>query len=205
MTKLEQLDILMSGVGGQGIILASDILCDAAMSDGYDVKKSDSLGMSQRGGSVLSHVRIGEKVFSPLIQRGGADILISFEKLEGARNVHFLKHNGTAIVNDYAIAPLMVSAGRQKYPDDDVIRTLLASRAGRSFLVDAQGIATDLGNPRVVNLIMLGFLSAFLPLKQETWKEHITHRVPQRYVQLNLDAFAMGMKKGVEGRQHHDS
>jgi len=200
LSDLEHLDILMSGVGGQGIILASDILCDVAMSDGYDVKKSDSLGMSQRGGSVLSHVRMGEKVFAPLIQRGGADILLSFEKLESARNVQFLKQNGTAIVNDYAIAPLMVSAGRQKYPNDESIRTLLAGRAERAFFVDAQKIATDMGNPRVANLVILGFLSAFLPLKQESWKEHIARRVPQRYVQLNLDAFARGKQEAAEGR-----
>lgn len=204
MSRLEHLDILMSGVGGQGIILASDILCDVAMLDGYDVKKSDSLGMSQRGGSVLSHVRVGKRVFSPLIQRGAADILISFEKLEGARNVHFLKQNGTAIVNDYAIAPLMVSAGRQKYPDDPTIRTLFASRTDHTFFVNAQGIAANMGNPRIANLVMLGFLSAFLPLKQETWKETIARRVPQRYVQLNLDAFLKGAK-AAEGRQQYDS
>jgi indolepyruvate ferredoxin oxidoreductase beta subunit len=194
-------DILLSGVGGQGIILASDILCEVAMTEGYDVKKSDSLGMSQRGGSVVSHVRLGEEVFAPLIGRDSADILLAFERLEGARNVSFLKPGGIAIVNDYAIPPLMVSAGRQQYPEDDTIRDILLERTDRNFSVTAQATAMEMKNPRVTNLVMLGFLSAFLPIKEHVWKEHIPKKVPPRFVELNLEAFARGRAEaGTEGR-----
>lgn len=201
MATHEQTDILLSGVGGQGIILASDILCEVAMTEGYDVKKSDSLGMSQRGGSVVSHVRMGDEVFAPLIGREGADILLAFERLEGARNVSFLKPGGIAIVNDYAIPPLMVSAGRQQYPEDDTIRDILRERTARNFSVAAQATAMELKNPRVANLVMLGFLSAFLPLQEDIWKEHISKKVPPRFVELNLEAFARGRAQaGTEGR-----
>lgn len=205
MGNLEQLDILLSGVGGQGIILASDILCDVAMAEGYDVKKSDSLGMSQRGGSVVSHVRLGKKVFAPLIHREGADILLAFEKLEGARNASFLKRGGIAIVNDYAISPLMVSAGRQQYPEDETIFGILQERTRRSFSVGAQAAAIEMGNLRVANLVMLGFLSTFLPLREEAWRDCIPKKVPPRFAELNLEAFARGRDQTEAEGRHHDS
>jgi indolepyruvate ferredoxin oxidoreductase beta subunit len=195
----------MSGVGGQGTIVASDILCDVALAEGYDVKKSDSLGMSQRGGSVVSHVRMGEKVFSPLIGKGSADILIAFEKLEAARYTAFLKKNGIAIVNDYTIPPLIVSAGQQAYPEDDSIHAILSERTEKVYSVPAHAIAMELKNVRVANLVMLGFLSNFLPLSQGAWKDAVTKHVPQRYVELNFQAFALGVSQANQKGGRHGS
>ncbi len=201
MANLERADILLSGVGGQGTILASDILSEVALADGFDVKKSDSLGMSQRGGSVVSHIRLGQKVFSPLIRRQGADILLAFERLEGARNAPFLRRGGIAIVNDNAIPSSSMSAGRQQYPDGETIRSILRERTEQSFFIDAQAAATELGNPRVANMVVLGFLSTFLPLEEETWKDCIPTKVPPRFVDLNLEAFALGRDRArAEGR-----
>jgi len=193
-------NVLLSGVGGQGIILASDILCEVALASGYDVKKSDSLGMSQRGGSVVSHVRLGEEVFSPLVRQGDADILLAFEKLEAARWASYLKKGGVAIVNDHAIPPLLVSAGRQKYPQDEVIRSVLLERTRRIFLIPGQATSLRLGNVRVLNLVMLGFLSTFLSIGEETWADQIPKKVPPRLLGLNLKAFAQGRAQaGGEG------
>ncbi len=201
MATLEQFNILVSGVGGQGTILASDILCDAAMGDGYDVKKSDSLGMSQRGGSVVSHVRLGRQVMSPLIARGGAHVLLAFEKLEAARYAPFLRKGGVVIVNDHVIPPLLVSSGKQRYPSDDEIRGVLAGRTDRQFFVKGEEVALRLKNQRVLNLVMLGFLSAFLPLSERAWRDATVARVPRQFVELNLSAFALGKTQAVaEGK-----
>lgn len=195
MASLKPVGVLVCGVGGQGTILASDLLCDVALAEGYDVKKTDSLGMSQRGGSVVSHVRMGGRVLSPLIPRGEADVLLAFEKLEAARYAPFLKVGGIAIVNDQAIPPLLVSEGRQEYPGDEAVRRILAERTQRQFFVAGEATARTLGNVRVLNLVMLGFLSAFLPLSQEAWRQCIPSRVPPRFLDLNLKAFAMGRSR----------
>lgn len=192
MSAHEKLDVLLSGVGGQGIILASDILCEVALETGYDVKKSDSLGMSQRGGSVVSHVRLAEEVRSPLIRQGDVDILLAFEKLEAARWAPFLKRGGVAIANDHAIPTLMVSVGEQEYPADDSLRDILLERASRVFFVPGQANTLELGDPRVLNLVMLGFVSTFLPMDVERWLEVIPRKVPSRFVDLNLRAFQQG-------------
>jgi indolepyruvate ferredoxin oxidoreductase beta subunit len=188
-------DILIAGVGGQGIILASDILGEAAIAAGYDVKKTDTLGMAQRGGSVISHVRLAEKVASPLIKKGDADILIAFEKLEAARWAHYLKKGGIAIVNNHALPPLSVSSGIDRYPSDKEVLGILKSRTDRIHLVQGTKRASELGNVRTLNMFMLGCVSAFLPMTVETTKREITLHLPVKIQPTNLDAFDAGRKE----------
>ena len=142
-------DILMAGVGGQGTILASSVLGDAALMEGYDVKKSDVLGMAQRGGSVVSQIRLGDRVFSPLVKRGQVDILVAFEKLEAARWSGHLRDGALAIVNDQAIPPLSVSSGTEAYPGDDEIHALL--RRGTERIRWVRGV--DLAKEKEVCLL----------------------------------------------------
>jgi len=190
-----KIDLLITGVGGQGIILASDIIGEAAMSAGYDVKKTDTLGMAQRGGSVVSHVRIAEKVWSPLIKKGEVDILLAFEKLEAARWVHYLKSAGIAIVNNHALPPLSVSLGTDRYPSDEEIGNILKQRTDRIYFVAGTQRAKELGNIRTLNIFMLGCVSGFLPLKVETWQDEISLHLPVKIQQINLDAFELGRKE----------
>lgn len=156
------IDIQMVGVGGQGTILASDILAEAALLEGFDVKKSDALGMSQRGGSVVSHVRLGPRVYSPLVKQGEADVLVGFEKLEAARWAGHLRPGGLVIINDQAIPPFSVSSGFERYPSDETIMELLHRRTSRVFVVGGLALAQAAGNPRTLNAAMLGFLSVCL-------------------------------------------
>lgn len=187
-----KLDLILAGVGGQGIVLAGDLVAAAALSIGLDVKKSDVFGMSQRGGSVVSAVRIGEVVHSPLPRVGGADFLLATEKLEAARNAGQLRVGGTAVVADHRIPPLAVSSGAALYPGDDEVRAALAARAQQVFWIDADGIALALGNRKVVNVVLVGFLSHFLPLPPEAWETAIERHVPPRFRDLNRQAFARG-------------
>ena len=156
-----ELTFVLAGVGGQGIVLAGDLLAAAALSIGLDVKKSDVFGMAQRGGSVTSAVRIGEKVYSPLPHNGRVDYLLGTEKLEAARNAAQLRQGGTAIVCDYRLPPLSVSSGAAVYPTDEEVRAALAARAERLYWADGEGIALELGNRKVVNVVMIGYLSHF--------------------------------------------
>jgi len=192
-------DILITGVGGQGIILASDILGEAAIAAGYDVKKTDTLGMAQRGGSVISHVRIGERVFSPLIKLGEADILLAFEKLEAARWAHYLKKDGIAIVNNHALPPLSVSSGIDRYPTDEEVLSILKSRTDKIHLVEGTKQDTALGNVRTLNMFMLGCASPFLPLTAEALKKEITLHLPVKIQPINLDSLDAGRKEMGNG------
>lgn len=192
---MKKADIVLAGVGGQGIVLASDILAEAGVVAGYDVKKSDVIGMAQRGGEVISHVRLGEKVHSPLIRKGGADFLLAFEKLEAARRVEYLQPGGVAIVNDQRILPLSVSSGGGTYPGDEQIQSLLASRTHRIFLVNGLALAEELKSLHILNVLLLGVLSHFLPIEREIWNSCIAQRVPPKFVELNLTAFATGQKQ----------
>lgn len=162
---MNKLDLLITGVGGQGVVLASDIIGETALSAGYDVKKTDTLGMAQRGGSVISHVRTGTKVWSPLIKEGEADILVAFEKLEAARWAHYLKQGSIAIVNNHALPPLSVNLGTERYPSDEEIADFLRQRSARIYFVEGTSQATAMGNIRVLNMYMLGCVSFFMPLK----------------------------------------
>ncbi|MDO8688535.1 MAG: indolepyruvate oxidoreductase subunit beta [Dehalococcoidia bacterium] len=195
------LDLLMVGVGGQGTVMASDILSNAALAEGFDVKKSDALGMSQRGGSVVSHVRLGRQVFSPLVKTGQAHVLLGFEKLEAARWASHLRPDGLAIVNNQAIPPFSVSSGSEKYPSDEIILELLHRRTERVHLAQGVELAQQAGNPKALNAAMLGFLSMFLDvIKKETWVDCLAGALPAKLLDLNLEAFEIGRRAAVEAR-----
>lgn len=192
---MKRLDMLITGVGGQGVILASDIICEAALESGYDVKKTDTLGMAQRGGSVVSHLRIAPRVWSPLIREGEAGILFAFEKLEAARWSHYLRPGGIAIVNNQALPPLSVSLGKERYPDDEEIAAILRRRTERIYFIDGTRQARELGNIKALNIFMLGCVSPFLPLKVSALKEGIARHLPARLRPINIAAFDMGRKE----------
>jgi indolepyruvate ferredoxin oxidoreductase, beta subunit len=197
--KVKKMDILVTGVGGQGVVLASDIIGETALAAGFDVKKTDTLGMAQRGGSVVSHVRLAEKVWSPLIKEGDVDLLLAFEKLEAARWSHYLKSGAVAIVNSYEQPPLSVSLGQENYPSDDEIAAALRRRTDRIYFIDANKMAKELGNVRTLNILMLGCFSVFAPIDVAVWKGNISRRLPENIREINLAAFDMGRKeiKGV--------
>ena len=182
-------NIIICGVGGQGIILASDVLCRAAFLAGYDVKKSEVHGMAQRGGSVITHVRFGEKVHSPLIEQGTCHYMLAFEKLEALRYTDYLRKDGQVIVDNREIPPMSVLVGNAKYPVD-IERKL--RDFGTVHLIDAMNIAAELGNLRVVNIILLGVLSKFLDLREKCWQDAIVQNVKERFVELNINAFNRG-------------
>jgi indolepyruvate ferredoxin oxidoreductase beta subunit len=191
---VKNLGLLVTGVGGQGIILASDIIGEAAMSEGFDVKKTDTLGMAQRGGSVVSHIRIGQKVYSPLISEGEVDLLLAFEKLEAARWSNYLRSSATVVINQYAQPPLSVNLGNEKYPDDNEVTAMLGQRTDRVYYVAGTERARQAGDVRALNMFMLGCASCFLPLKVQAWKDTITQRVPVRFREMNIAAFDAGRK-----------
>ncbi len=192
---MKKLDLLITGVGGQGNILASDIISEVAIDAGYDVKKTDTLGMAQRGGNVISNVRIGRQVYSPLIKEGEVDILLAFEKLEAARWDHYLRRGGITIVNNQALPPLSVSLGTGQYPSDKSIILILKQRAGRIYLVEGTRWARELGNIRALNIFMLGCVSLFLPFRVHSWKSSISQHLSVSARQINLTAFDQGRKE----------
>lgn len=184
-------NILLCGVGGQGTLLASNLLAECAMHAGYDVKKSEIHGMAQRGGSVVSHVRFGEKISSPIIRKGECDILLAFEELEALRWTEFLKPGGLVISNAQNILPMSVSAGNAVYPKN--ITEKLAALSARVISVDAIGKARDLGNQKCLNVVLLGVLAKQIPaIKAEIWPELINKMVPAKLQELNQKAFKTG-------------
>ena len=195
---MNNVDFLLCGVGGQGTILASDVLTQVGVQAGYDAKKAEVHGMAQRGGSVTSHVRWAEKVYSPLIAKGEVDVLVAFEKLEALRHIEFLRPGGTVVVNDHEIIPITVTSGGAEYPDDEHIRSVLAQVTGDVRWVDGMTIAEELGNVRVANVVLLGALSSLLDVPESIWLEVIEKRVPARYVELNRSAFRRG-REAVSG------
>jgi len=197
----DTINFLLAGVGGQGTILASDVLVNVGMAGGYQAKQAEVHGMSQRGGSVTGHVRWGlPVVYSPLIGAGEVDVLLAFEKAEALRNAGQLRPGALAVVNMQAIKPVTVTSGGQPYPDDAHLRAVMAQVTGNAVFVDGEGIAAGLGNTRAANVVLLGALSALLEqadyigpqLTRETWLAEITRRVPPRYVELNRSAFEAG-------------
>lgn len=187
---LKPVDVLMVGVGGQGTILASRVLARAAMEAGYDVKVSEIHGMAQRGGSVVTQIRLGEKVYSPLITEGGADVLLSFEKLEALRLLPFLKPGGTIIINNQAIFPVPVLAGAAEYPADIV--EYIRSVVPRTIVVDALDIAVKCGNAKAANVVLLGTLAANLPIGRNLWDKALSDRIPAKLLGINKAAFKAG-------------
>jgi indolepyruvate ferredoxin oxidoreductase beta subunit len=195
---MEKIDLVITGVGGQGVVLASDIVGETALAAGFDVKKTDTLGMAQRGGSVVSHVRIASKVWSPLIKEGEVDLLLAFEKLEAARWSHYLRPGGTAIVNNYEQPPLSVSLGQERYPTQEEIADTFKRQTDRVYFIDGTERAKELGNVRTLNIFMLGCLSAFAPLDITIWTESISRHIPENIREINLAAFEQGRKE-IEG------
>ncbi len=196
------LNVLMVGVGGQGTVMASDILSNAALAEGFDVKKSDALGMSQRGGSVVSHVRMGPEVFSPLVKGGDAHILLGFEKLEAARWTSHLRSDGLAVINNQAIPPFSVSSGSEKYPSDEAILELLHARTRHVHLVEGVELAQKAGSPKALNAAMLGFLSIFLDvISKEVWVECLAKAIPPKLLNMNMAAFENGRNSAMDARQ----
>ncbi|HHS12821.1 MAG TPA: indolepyruvate oxidoreductase subunit beta [bacterium] len=185
-------NILIVGVGGQGVLLASELLSAVAVEAGLDAKKSEVHGMAQRGGVVSSHVRIGEKVYSPLIPKGEADVILAFEEAEALRWSFFLKPKGTMVVNQYKLVPPIASMKGFDYPQDPV--KSIQTKIDRTVLVDAEQIARELGNIRLVNTILLGVVSRFLDIDEAVWKKVIRERVPKGTETLNIEAFSRGRR-----------
>jgi indolepyruvate ferredoxin oxidoreductase beta subunit len=183
-------NVLIVGVGGQGVLLASEILTEVARVMGLDAKKSEVHGMSQRGGVVTSHVRFGKKVYSPLIPSGEADVILAFELAEGLRWVHELTEGGTFIVNDHRLVPPITATGLFSYPEDVMDR--IRAHAPDAKLVEATDIAKGLGNPRLVNTILLGVMSRAIDLSEEKWLEVIERMAPKGTGELNKKAFLAG-------------
>ncbi|MBP7331100.1 MAG: indolepyruvate oxidoreductase subunit beta [Firmicutes bacterium ADurb.Bin373] len=193
---LKPVDILMVGVGGQGTILASKILARAALETGYDIKVSEIHGMAQRGGSVVTQVRLGEKVFSPLIPAGGADVVLAFEKLEGLRLMPFLKPDGAMIINEQEIPPVPVLVGAAEYPAD--IIEYIRSAARHVVAVDALAVAEKCGNVKAANVVLLGVMARRLPFAREVWERALAGCVPAKLLEVNKAAFAAGYEyKGI--------
>lgn len=192
---MKKQDLLVVGVGGQGIILASDILGETALAAGYDVKKTDTLGMAQRGGSVVSHVRIASQVWAPLIKEGEVDILVAFEKLEATRWSHYLRPGGIAIINNRIMPPLSVSLGTSKYPSDGEIEDILKRRTSRICFVEGTSKAEELGDVRTLNIFMLGCISSFVPIDVGIWQDCVSQRLPSKILQINMTAFDQGRKE----------
>jgi indolepyruvate ferredoxin oxidoreductase beta subunit len=184
---------LLAGVGGQGTILASNVLSEVALAAGFDAKKSEVHGMAQRGGTVNTHVRWNsERVYSPLVGLGEADMLLIFEEAEALRYAEYLKSGGVAVVNQHMIEPVTVTSGGARYPTEADLRAVYAALTDRLYLVPGTAIARDLGNALAANVVLLGALSTFLDLPAETWLEVIEARVPPKYVELNRQAFMRG-------------
>lgn len=185
-------NILFCGVGGQGIILASEIVAMALIKVGLDVKKSEVHGMAQRGGSVIVHMRFGEKVYSPLVEPGTADIEVAFELLESLRYLPYLNEDSKVIVNTQRILPLSVAIGAEQYPTDVIGE--LKKRISFVYPVDAFELARSAGEIRATNMVLVGALSRFLPLRKEDLLEVIEQRVPKRFVEVNVKAFIKGLE-----------
>ena len=184
-------NILIVGVGGQGTLLASVLLGNLALQKGYDVKLSEVHGMSQRGGDVVTHVKINDTtVASPLIEKGEADIIIAFEKLEAYRWLPYLKAGGAMYVNTQQIMPMPVVLGQVDYPED--IDDALAKATGELVEFDALALAEEAGSSKAVNVVLLGAASNALPFTQEEWMDVIEKHVKPKFVELNKEAFAKG-------------
>ncbi|NLY72547.1 MAG: indolepyruvate oxidoreductase subunit beta [Tissierellia bacterium] len=187
MTK----SLLLVGVGGQGTILVSKILSEGLLEAGYDVKMSEIHGMSQRGGSVTTQIKFGEKVYTSSIAEGEADVLVAFEKVEAARYLPLLKKTGALVVNDEEIYPLPVLSGLEEYPFD--VMEELKEKVGRIKVLKASEMAKELGEPRSQNIIMLGALIKALELEEIDWVELIKRFLPQRFHEVNIEAFNRGL------------
>jgi indolepyruvate ferredoxin oxidoreductase beta subunit len=189
---VKKIDFLLAGVGGQGTILGSRILASAGLELGYDVKTAEVHGMAQRGGSVESHVRWGEKVYSPLVEHGTADYIIGFEMVEAARWLIYLNRDSVALINRFRIPPPLVNLGKARYPSEQAIEELLQSGGAKVQWLNAADMAGDAGNPAMAGVVMLGALSNQVGDNREVWLQVIKRLVPARFVEMNQKAFLAG-------------
>lgn len=190
---IDSTDFIVDGVGGQGSLLASDVIAEVGLAIGLDVKKSDVHGMAQRGGAVISHVRWGTQVASPLVEKGRADYLVALELIESLRWLEYLKPGRTVIVNHQQIPPSSTVFGDDVYPATDEVLARLNQAAGRVYYVEGTQIADELGNARAMNSVLLGTLSTLLNVSQGQWLEVLLQRVPSKAVELNRKAFLAGV------------
>lgn len=190
---MDNLNIMIVGVGGQGTLLASRVLGNVAMNIGYDVKVSEVHGMSQRGGSVVTYVKMGDKVYSPLIEKGEADIIIAFEKLEALRWVDYLKKGGTLVVNDQEINPMPVIIGKAKYPEGILDR--LRYNGIKVQSIDALSIARECGNIKAVNIVLIGLMAKSTQIGREVWQRAMEEVIPQKLLEVNIKAFNEGFAR----------
>ena len=188
---MKSMNIMVVGVGGQGTLLTSRIIGKTALAAGLDVKLSEVHGMAQRGGSVVTFVRFGEKVFEPVVEEGCVDVLISFERLEAQRYAHFLKKGGVMIVNDTRIDPMTVVIGAKTYPEG-IIETLSAEH--KVYTIDGGSIAKSLGNSKVLNSVVLGLAAKHIGFGEAEWLEVLAATVPQKTVEINTAAFKAGFE-----------
>ena len=180
---------ILVGVGGQGAILTAKVLVNGLMKAGYDVKMSEVHGMSQRGGSVSTQVHWGEKVYSPVIGSGAADIMVAFEKMEAVRYAHFLKPDGVAVINDYSIPSSTVAAGLETYPEG-CLEAMTDNF--KCYTLDAAKIAMDLGSAKCMNIVLFGAMTKALAMDDIDWEEIIRETVPPKFLELNLAAYRAG-------------
>ena len=182
-------NIMIVGVGGQGTLLTSRIIGKAALAIGADVKISEVHGMAQRGGSVVTFVRYGDKVSEPIVEEGQADVIIAFERLEALRYSHFLKKDGVLIVNDCRIDPMTVVIGAKEYPEG-IIEALKENH--KVYAIDGQNIALQLGNSKVLNSVVLGFAAGFIGIDKQVWLDTVESTVPPKTIEINKKAFLAG-------------
>jgi len=197
---VETKNFVITGVGGQGTILASDVLAAVGLAAGYDVKKSDILGLAVRGGAVVGHVRWGERVYSPIVPDGCVDYLLAFEILEGLRWLKQVRPEGTILVNQQEIYPVSAITGGQEYPAKERANKAIKSAVERVLEVPGVEIALEVGNSKVVNVVLLGVLSGLLLVEPEIWESALKERVPSRFVDLNLQAFHKGREFAQQRR-----
>ncbi len=187
---MDSLNIMIVGVGGQGTLLASRVLGNVAMRNGYDVKVSEVHGMAQRGGSVVTYVKMGDKVYSPLVEKGEADIILAFEKLEAFRWIDYLKKGGTLVVNDQEINPMPVITGKAKYPED--ILAKLREGGIKVQSIDALQIAKQCGNIKAVNIVLIGLMAMSTRIDKEVWLKALEEVIPPKLLEVNMKAFHAG-------------
>ena len=188
---MKTVNLMIVGVGGQGSLLASKLLGHLLLSRGYDVKVSEVHGMSQRGGSVVTFVRFGDRVYSSVVDRGEADFIVSFEKLEAARWLSHLKKGGRVVVNTQEIEPMPVITGLAQYPQDLVEK--MRAQGAQVDALDCLSLAEQAGSAKAVNIVLMGRLSRYFPdIPEQAWQEAITACVPEKYLELNRRAFALG-------------
>lgn len=193
---METKGIMIVGVGGQGTLLASRILGSVLLGQGYDVKMSEVHGMSQRGGSVVTYVKFGDKVYSPLVDQGEADYILAFERLEASRWISYLKKDGTLIVNDRRISPMPVITGAMEYPDNIVEK--LRNNGAKLIASDALGMAEEAGNAKSVNVVLIGILSALTDFSEDVWHKAINDCVKPKFLELNQKAFSLGREYALK-------